>query len=360
MAEKPLEERTEAASPRRRQKARDEGQVARSTELTSAAVLAAGLIGMFMGAHTSLELLTGQARSFWAGAAQLSAIELISQTGLAYLLKDLGLALTPLFLSVIAAGLAANLVQVGVLFKAPKFQWSRIDPLQGAKRLLSLRSAMELAKTLAKISLVGAIGVWTVFSDIGTLLPLADSSLGTVVAATTGILGTLAFRMTLAIAAIAVIDIAYTRWQHERDIRMSRQEVRDETKELEGDPQIKARVRRIQQEQSQRRMMQEVPGATVVVTNPTHYAVALAYKDKKDPAPRVVAKGTDHVAAKIREIATDAEVPIIQDPPTARALHANCELGDPIPQDLYQAVAEILAVVYRSSGPAQVTQETAD
>ncbi len=260
--------------------------------------------------------------------------------------------LVPLF----ALGLLAAYSQVGFAItpNALGFKPERLDPIAGFGRLFSLKGGVRTLMALLKIGLITTAMGAAAWSQVGSVTKLSSLELGPALAG----IGYITIRCVGAglavITALSIADYAYQRWQHERDLRMSKQEIRQEMKQSEGDPHVKARIRRLQRELASRRMMQDVPKATVVVTNPTHYAVALSYEreddSKKGRAPRVVAKGVDHVAQRIKEVAREAGVVVYEDAPLARSIHAQCEIGDQIPVELYQAVAGVLAYVYKLQG----------
>lgn len=343
------QERTERATPRKREEARKKGQVARSREVVSAAVLSACLICLYFQASGTMERLMNMMRSAFRRsiAVTLNADTvpaLFSQTVLEVLIL-----LAPLFLTVVLAGLAANTFQVGFQITAesvtPKL--SKINPQEGFKRLFSLQSFMELVKSVMKLAIVGFVAYLSVRSELNQIIPLMDQSTPDIAR----FIGRISFRILgttcVILAFLAVLDYAYQRWEHERSLRMSRQELKDETKETEGDPLIKSRIRRIQQEMARKRMMAAVPKADVVITNPTHLAVAIQYDPERMAAPTVVAKGRGFVAATIREVAERSGVPVIENKPVAQVLYKMVDVSGVIPENLYKAVAEILAFVYR-------------
>ena len=237
-----------------------------------------------------------------------------------------------------------------VFKKAFKFDLNKINPIEGFKRLFSLRSVIELLKNLAKLALLGFIGfsfingIWSVlfllpdYSMEQSLIFLADS------------LYQMALRIALALIVLGFVDFFYQRWELERDIRMSKKEIKDERKDIEGNPEIKRKQRQMMSEMSQRRMMEEVPSATVVVTNPTHLSIAIRFELEKMNAPLVVAKGADNMALRIREIAKEYNVPLYEDKALARELYDRVEIGEEIPNDMYRAVAEVLAFIFKNSG----------
>ncbi len=343
------EDRTEAATPRRQQRAREEGRVPVSREVASLAGLGAGLLMLVMAAPASLARLVAGLRVFLGQAGALDVSDrggaVLRQAGLA----ALGAA-GPLVLGVMLAGAGGVLLQTGFLLNltALRPDVGRLSPMAGLRRMLGPDSLVEAMKSIAKIGVLG-VAIWFMLSDDVRMLatsPLSD------VPGLVELIGRGVVRVLLAVvavqAAIAGADLFWVRFRHLRGIRMSREDIRDEAKESEGDPKIKARIRQIRTQRARRRMLAAVPQATVVVTNPTHYAVALAYDRAKNAAPRVLAKGVDSMAARIRETAQAHGVPLVANPPLARALY-RVELDADIPAEHFQAVAEIIAYVWRLS-----------
>jgi len=348
-AEDSDQEKTLPATPRRLEQAREEGQVARSRELGACAVV-----------------LAGAALAWGAGAAGIEYCERLLREGLmldreAVLgtasvgerFLSLGVqafvGLLPLLVVVCAVAVLSSLLVGGWLFspKAFRFDFGRMSPLKGFKRIFSVEGLAELFKAIAKAVFVGSIGglfLWLYREEMLALSGL-DPKLG--LAELGGMVQRALLALAAALALIAMIDVPLVLWRHYKSLRMNLEEVKRELKESEGDPQLKARIRSQQREIARKRMMAEVPKADVVVTNPTHYAVALAYNEASDGAPRVVAKGRGEVALKIRSLAAEHEVPILEAPPLARALYASCDLDDEIPPALYHTVARVLAYVYQ-------------
>ena len=349
MAEGSAGERTEQATGKRREKALEEGQVAVSQEVNSVLVLMLAFSLLFVVGGFMSRVLGDNARYLF-GSAHIFlldnpfALVEIATANFSVILK----ALAPIMLTVMVAGFAANVMQVGwhVNLSAMAFRWSKLNPVSGLKQIVSKKAAFELFKNVLKIGIISAVGWVTIQGVLGEIVGTSLLTLDG--AATVGreTMIKLVYRMLALITLLAVADWAFQKWQHEEDLKMTKQEVKEEAKDLEGDPQIKARVRAMQLENMRRRMMAAVPTADVVVTNPTHFAVALKYMPG-DPAPKVVAKGADHVARRIKEIARENRVPVIENKPLARALHKVVEIGHYIPDELYRAVAEILAYVYR-------------
>ena len=349
MADGPGGERTEKATGRRREKALEEGQVALSQEVNSTIVLllAFSLLFVFGGfmsrvLNENAHYLFGQAHIFLLDDPY--ALVEIASANFSIILK----ALAPVMLVVLVAGFAANVLQVGwhVNVQALAFRWSKLNPINGAKQLVSKKAAFELVKNVLKIAVISALGWITVKGVLAEVVGTSLLSLEGAMSVGRATTAKLVYRMVALMAVLAAMDWAYTKWQHEEDLKMTKQEVKEEAKDMEGDPQVKARIRSLQFEMLRKRMMGEVPTADVVVTNPTHFAVALKYVPG-DPAPKVVAKGADEIARKIKEIARNARVPVIENKPLARALHRTVDVGAFIPDELYKAVAELLAYVYR-------------
>ena len=349
MAEESFQERTEQATPKRREEARKQGQVARSVELNSVAIILAGILALHFGGGALLNSI-----SLFTVETLSSSHEItLSIASLPVYLRRWAVLsfvmLSPLLLIIAVSGLAINLLQVGFTVSnealAPKF--NRLNPLSGLKRLFSTRAIAEALKGLFKIGIVGFILYKEVMKHAPELLAMADSGVGDILE----VVGRLAFGMSVRVAIfltiLAVLDYAFQRWEFERSMRMTKQQVKEELRQTEGDPQVRARIRALQRETARRRMLEEVPKADVVITNPTHYAVALKYEAAKMPAPTIVAKGQNLIAQKIREIAEEAGVPIVENPPLAQALYKAVDIGREVPEDLYRAVAEVLAYVFR-------------
>lgn len=349
MAEESDLERTEPASPRRIEQAREEGNVPQSRELTAFLVLAAGggtlwLLGEWF-AQRSAALVGAGLRFDRQRAFEPEQMAIVA--------ADLGtealFTLAPLFLLTIAAALLAPAAIGGFIFsgKALQFDLGRIDPMRGLGRMFSWQSVAELVKALLKSLLVGGVLFWVVRYQQNDLFALIAQPLESGLTSFTRLVLIATLALIAGLAMIALLDVPFQLWQYYDRLKMTREELRQEHKEMEGDPQLKARIRSQQREIARRRMMSEVPKADVVVTNPTHYAVALKYEPGKMAAPQVVAKGMNMVAQRIREIAAENNVPTLEAPPLARALHRHAELGDTVPARLYAAVAEVMAWVHQ-------------
>lgn len=349
MAEESDLEKTEPASPRRLEKAREEGDVPRSRELATCVLLLAGGAGLWLageGLARELSLVLSSSLEFERAMA-FDPAALLHRVGAAA--AEVLLAFAPFCILLMVAAVAAPLAIGGwnVSGKALGPNFGRMNPLQGLSNMVSVRALVELLKAIAKTLVVGSVA-WLVIGGqaeafLGLALEPADAGSGHLVR----ILLVSFLSISGALVLIAAIDAPYQLWQHANKLKMSRQDLRQENKETEGNPEIKGRIRAQQREMARRRMMAEVPTADVVVTNPTHYAVALKYTEGKMRAPTVVAKGADAVAARIREIAAEHKVALLEAPPLARALYRHAELGDEIPAALYNAVAQVLAYVYQ-------------
>jgi flagellar biosynthesis protein FlhB len=349
LARETFGEHTERATPKRREEARREGKVARSGELTSALVLLAGVGALAAFSGAMVRGLADLTRGLLTAMSTPAETQGSIYTIFTHLTLQMTRILLPFVLAVAAVGLAANVGQVGFMISTGPLnpRWAMINPVEGFKRILSLRSLTELLKAVLKVAIIGSIAYATVSSDLARLVPLQGAEGGAVLTQIGGATVRLGLRVGFALLALAILDYGYQRWEYERSLRMSRQEITEEQKQTEGDPQIKARIRLLQRLTARRRMMQDVAKATVVVTNPTHYAVALKYDRAQMLAPVVVARGMRKLAERIKEAARANRVPIVEDPPLARLLYKEGKLGKPIPVALYRAVAQVLAHVWR-------------
>ncbi|WP_374488802.1 flagellar biosynthesis protein FlhB [Zoogloea sp.] len=343
------EDKTESASQRRLEQAREEGQIPHSRELATFIGLLAAIGALYgLGGWMFARLL-----SIMRGGLQLDQRQSVDPKAMGHLLENLGLdallTLAPFLLVIILSAFVSPFLMGGWVFsvKALKFDFNRLDPVQGITRMFSTHGLAELVKSLLKTALVGGVGAWVLWrerEDVFSLMlqPLQRSS-----GEFAGLVLFSLLLIVMSLLLIALIDVPYQLWEYQRKLRMSKEELRQEMKEQEGDPHNKARIRQAQRAMSRRRMMAQVPTANVVVTNPTHYAVALFYDPDKGGAPVVVAKGADQLAFKIRELAHQHQVPVLEAPPLARALYASCKLDQQIPAALYTVVAEVMAYVYQ-------------
>ena len=353
MAETAGQEKTEKATSKKKEDARNKGQVAISREVSSAMVLLASLGFFYFGGSWMFwnlsEIITRVFQNL--DTLQFNTINDASVFSLEVLSRLLTI-LIPLLLPLAILGLAANILQVGFKFSteaiSPKF--NKLNPISGMKRLVSLKAFVELAKSILKLLFIGTIAYILVKSDMEAFPLLIYQEVGQILIFIARVSLKISFFVCLALVVLAVLDFLYQRWQHEKDLKMTKQEVKDEQKQTHGDPKVKGRIRSMQLEMARRRMMEAVPEADVVITNPTHLAIAIKFSAEEMMAPVVLAKGAGHVAQRIKEIAAEHQVPLVEDKPLAQALFKMVELGDYIPAELYRAVAEVLAYVYRLKG----------
>jgi len=352
MAEQQGQEKTEAPTEKKRRESREEGQVAFSKELPSAALLAGILLTLIATSPLILDAfreMTTQIFREMSKADELSIGSLYDLSG--EIFSTLLPAFAPFAAIIVLVGILASVLQVGVQITlkaiAPKF--NKISPLTGLKRLFSTQSLADFLKSMAKLIIVGIVGYITYMDKITELNGLSVATPEAILEYNFTVVAEVSGKIVLALVAIAIFDYLYQRWHHEKQLMMTKQEVKEETKQTEGDPQLKARIRQIQREMSNARMMQEVPKADALIVNPTHFSVAILYDRDVMEAPEVTAKGTDHMALRMRTVARENSVPILERPELARDLYSNVEIGETIPERFYKAIAEILAFVYRLS-----------
>ena len=349
MSEESDLEKTEPASPRRLEKAREEGQVARSRELVTFVMLATGLGCLWTSGEMMTERLGSALRNGlqFERASAFDASHMLVQAGSA-VLQALQ-ALLPLLGFMLVAALVAPMLLGGWLLSgkslAPNF--SKLNPIAGIGRMFSTETLAELIKTIVKSLLVGGVAWWVISDNLAEIMALMSEPVHEALAHTVRLVAVSCALIIASLLLVAAIDVPYQLWSHSRKLRMSREDLRQEQKESDGDPQVKAQIRRQQQQMAKRRMMAEVPKADIIVTNPTHFAVALKYSDKAMRAPRVIAKGTDLVALRIRALAEEHNIPVLEAPPLTRALYRHTRLDAEIPVALYSAVAEVLAWAYQ-------------
>ncbi len=349
MAEESFSERTEQATPKRREDARRKGQVAKSREIPSVFVLMGGASILFLfGSYLFQRLSDLMVRSFRQADVRSFSVQNIQILN-GELIQSLLLILSPIFITVVVLSIASHYGQSGTLM-APetlKFDWSRLNPVTGLKRLLSKHSLVEMFKSILKLVIVGWAVYITVKKELSHLCLLIGQEPNVILAYVRSIVWILLLRTVIVMVVLAGLDYVFQRWTYEKGLRMTKQEVKEEFKQTEGDPIAKSRIRSLQRQMARRRMMAEVPKADVIITNPTHLAVAIFYQMKKMEAPKVVAKGSGFVAEKIIEIARDHHIPVIENRPLAQILYKTVEIGQIIPSNFYHAVADILAYVYR-------------
>ena len=355
MPEESLQEKTEAATPHRREEARQKGQVARSPELNSFAVVFFGILFLFFAGPAMIRGLLELSQYVFGSLVAAPG----NDADAAMYLRGIGVRvltiLAPLFLAVVTIGIFANAAQVGFRLspKALEPKFEKFNLTSGLKRLFSRRSLFELVRDVVKLSMIGTVAYFSVRAEEQHFVALTDTDIAGILSYAGGAVFRVGLKIVLSLFALALFDYLYQRWDFERSIRMTKHEVKEELKQHEGSPQIRARVRQVQRELARMRMTQEIPTADVVVTNPTRLAVALKYDTETMGAPVVVAKGARLIAQKIRELARAADVPIVENAPLARAIYSSVEVGGQIPAELYRACAEILAYVYRLRGHQQ-------
>jgi flagellar biosynthetic protein FlhB len=345
-------QKTEDPTPKKLDEARKKGQVPLSREVNNWVMLLAGTMVVLAIGPSAMRRLTDHMRTYIAEAHILPG----PPGGFGVVLGDSFLTilaiLTLPLIFLLAAAFLGPFLQIGPIFSSEtiKPDISKISPIKGFGRLFSMRSIMEFVKGILKIAIISAVGTILLYPFFGGI----EHMVGLSTAAMLDELASLVFRLMagilLVMFVVAMIDLIYQRYEHMKKMRMTKQELKDEYKQSEGDPHVKAKLRQLRQEKARARMMQAVPGADVVITNPTHYAIALQYDPDKMAAPVVVAKGVDHVAARIREIANENKVIIVENKPLARALYDTVDLDDPVPAEHYQAVAEVISYVFRLKG----------
>lgn len=345
-------EKTEKATPTKRRESRKKGQVAKTNELTSAIIfllmfLLFYILGPYL-AEKTIALYEKVLTNYLNWEVTQENVRLIFID----LLIDSLWIIIPIFAVAIVGGVGGNLIQVGILFTTEPLMMKleRINPLEGAKRIFSLRSLVQLLKSLLKISILGYVTFSILAENKNFLLTLYNYDLLEILKFIGVLIIEIGLKSSLVLIVLAVLDYFYQRYEFEKNIRMSKQDIKDEYKKMEGDPLIKGKIKERQRQMAMRRMMQAVPEADVIITNPTHFAIAISYKPQEMEAPQVVAKGMDYIALKIKEVAMEHDIVTVENKWLARTLYHQVEIGQAVPVDLYQAVAEVLAYVYKIKG----------
>lgn len=350
MAEEDKDQRTEEASAKRRREKEEKGQFAVSREVNSAfALLGSLLVFIFMGGQITQNILNLWG-SFFANVGSFSVTEMSVYALLQNIMTAIMIILAPIFIGIVVAVVFSNILQTGGIrfsVSALELNFSRLDPMKGVSRLFSLHSVMELLKSIFKITVIGFIAYKTVRSELDTIPMLMDMGTGQILLYIGEISIKIMVRTLWVVIVLSIIDYGYQKYEYLESMKMTKQEVKEERKETEGNPQIKARIKSIQMQLARKRMMAQVPKAEVVITNPLHYAVALQYQKDTMQAPVVIAKGKNYLAQKIKEIAKEHDVPIVENKLLARTLFKHVEVGGAIPDNLFKAVAEVLAYVYK-------------
>lgn len=349
MADESFDEKTEAPTDKRRSEAREKGTVAKSTEVNSVVVLLAALVLLKIFGPWMIKEMSACLADYFSSISDkemtITRVVSISAHSLVLMLR----VMLPVIMGILIVGIIANIIQIGFLFTMQPLipNLNKIDPVSGFGRLFSGQSLVETIKNIVKLVIIGSVAYWTVIAEFPKIMVLADASVGAIFSFTAATAYKIVFRVSLVLVILAILDYAYQRYQHEKKLKMTKQEVKEEHKQMEGDPHVKSRVRSLQREMARRRMIQQVPRATVVVTNPTHIAIALRYEPQESDAPVVLAKGKRLIAERIKQIARENGIPLIEDKPLARAMYDKAEVGFPIPAEFYTAVAQVMAYVYR-------------
>jgi len=359
MAEQPVGEKVLPATPRKIEQARDKGNVPKSQDLNSAVMLLAAILSLSMMGPLAFNQLLGITQYYFRDAhilmRQTDNMQGVLVQGL-YLVVPV---ILPTMLVLMVGGFAINVAQFGFLFSAQAIQpkLEKLDPIKGFQRYFSMRTLVELIKSLAKLTLVAWIVYLTLRSRVPELLTLTQSSPMGVGVSVWGMIFAVWWRISMAMLVVGIMDYGFQRWQHGQDLRMTNQEMKEEMKQLEGDPQIRQRVRQIQRQMAMQRMMKDVPDADVIITNPTTYAIALRYKADEMDAPMVIAKGARIQAERIRTIAVENDIPIVERPELARTMFRTVEVGQAVSEDIFRAVAEVLAYIYEIDRREEKIQE---
>ncbi|MBA2937822.1 flagellar biosynthesis protein FlhB [Paenibacillus sp. CGMCC 1.16610] len=345
-------EKTEPATAKKRQDARKKGQVAKSMDLPAALILLFSFLSFLMFGGYMKEKIINIFRNVYENELTMDITASNVHALFADLVKQGFFILGPIFLLAVIIAFIANYAQVGFMFIGDPLmmKFNKINPLEGFKRIFSLRTVMEFLKSMLKMTIIGYVVYTTLMGEKAKLLGLGHAPLESTFSFIAAVTLKLGIKIGAVLIVLAIFDYIYQKYEHEKSLRMSKQDIKDEYKKSEGDPLIKGKIRSKQRQMAMQRMMQEVPKADVIITNPTHFAVALKYDSTNMQAPTVIAKGADYVALKIKEVAKNNGIITMENKPLARAIFAQVEIGDSIPAELFQAVAEVLAYVYKMKG----------
>jgi flagellar biosynthetic protein FlhB len=352
MAADDFGDKTHDATPYRRQKAREEGQVVRSQDLSSAALLVGGLLVLWLLGGSVAEFLGDMAREYLGGSAWLQTSQQETTHQLARIAYGLAIVFLPLLGLLALAGLVTQIGQFGFLYLPEKLalDWQRINPLSNWGRIASWSNAIHLGFGVLKVLFITLVAGWSLWGERGRLMNLTELTTPEIAVYLFQVLLWTSVKIGGALVVLATFDYGYQYWKHEQDLRMTTQELKEEIKQQQGDPQVAARRKQIQRQMALHRLSSTIPKADVIVTNPTHFAIALQYDHEKMAAPVVIAKGVDLLAKRIRELALRSGVPIVERKELARALYANVEIGQQVPAEQYAAVAEVVRYVYQLKG----------
>ncbi|ACA39167.1 flagellar biosynthesis protein FlhB [Lysinibacillus sp. fkY74-1] len=343
-------EKTEKATPKKRQDARKKGQVVKSQDVTSAIVMLMVFIFLFFFAGSLRDELLAFFRQTFIHNIRIETLTIDSVMHLFIdTLIQMAFIIVPIMAIAVVGALAGNFLQFGFLFtlEPMKFDLKKMDPIKGLKRIFSVKAIVELLKSVLKIGFIGSVTTIIIWTNLPEVLALSFKSPWITLITVGKLVGIMGIAASLVLLCVSILDWLYQKFDYEKNLKMSKQDIKDEYKNSEGDPLIKSKIKQRQREMAMRRMMSEIPSADVVITNPTHYAIALKYDEESMDAPRVIAKGTDFIAQKIKLIAKEHDVIMVENRPLARAMYDQVEIGDPVPEEFFKAVAEILAYVYR-------------
>ncbi len=344
------EEKTEKATPKRRREAREKGQVLQSKEINSAIIIIASFLSLKIFGSFMLNKLLSFSNSFYED--YFSNLDIFNIKDINILMMRVAsiivIAVGPLTAIVLILGVSSSYLQIGFLFttKTLEIKFSRLNPIEGFKRILSKRALVELFKSIFKIIVISYLVYLYAIKEIYNIFKLIDLNVESIATHIGNMVVNIGIRSGIALLVLAIFDYGYQWWDYEKNLKMSKQEIKEEFKQTEGNPQIKSKIKEKQRQMAMRRMMQDVPKADVIITNPTHFAIALKYDKETYGAPYVLAKGADLVAKNIKDIAKKHGVPTVENKPLAQTLYKTVEIGQIIPEELYQAVAEVLAYVY--------------
>lgn len=353
MAESTGQERTEAPTARRLRQAREEGNVARSTDLTAALMLLTSIVLLYVFGARLFEAMMALLHRLLSSVDAGNPTRPDDVSAIAhYLMGLMGWTVLPLLMAIAGVGILVTASQTGLMLTGKPLipKPSRLNPLSGVKRLVDARAAIRLVMSLGKVAIISTVAITIIMLDMDKIAALPAMTLGAAAAASANMAFMLAIKLAALLVILALLDFSFQKYQHTKDMRMTKQEVRQEMKDMDGDPLMKQRRARVARQLAMQRTAQEVPKADVVITNPTHLSIALRYDSENMAAPKVLAKGADFMAMRIRQIATANGVPLVERKPLARALYSSVEVGEEVPEEHYAAVAEILAYVYRLSG----------
>lgn len=343
-------EKTEKATPKKRQDARKKGQVLKSQDVSAAIAL---LILFLLLIFLAPMMFEGLYSFFIQQLTKNMLIETISADIVMEMysesITEMAKIVLPIMIVAVVVGIGSNFLQFGFLFTTEtlKLDLKKIDPIKGIKKIISVRAIINLLKSILKISLIGAATAIVIIINLDTVLSLAFHSPWDILAIVAKLVAYMGIAASIMLLVISLFDYIYEKFEYEKQLKMSKQDIKDEYKNAEGDPLIKSKIKQRQREMAMRRMMQEIPNADVVITNPTHYAIALKYDEDSMDAPTIIAKGTDFIAQKIKMIAKENDIVMVENRPLARAMYDQVEIGDQVPEEFFKAVAEILAYVYR-------------